>query len=333
MSLRLADWLTQDRRPWVYAAIAALFGGVIVIRTIWGVPLWTPGPDIDQAWVSARALLHGQDPYTLVGPEHGNAYRLFYPLTFAIIALPIAPFHLDPARLLFVAGTAALLGYVLGKHRPELWPALVGLPFLIACRSAQWSPLLTSAMLLPPLGFVAAAKPTIGLAMLAGSRSRRAAVMLVAGCLVVGVISVMIDPAWPLKWRDALRTAHHLRPLILHPGGWLMLLLLIRWRDPDARLVLTLSVVPITGPFYDILPAVLVARTWQQCALLSVCTLAAGIIGPFLAPTTADFAQLAWINGHAVLWAGLMPAGAIVLLRDPRVATWLRRISAKLRSP
>jgi hypothetical protein len=331
MPLRLAGWLTQERRPWLYAAIGAFLGGVIVIRTIWGVPLWTPGPDIDQAWVSARAILHGQDPYAVVGPEHGNIYRLFYPLTFAIVALPLAPFPLDPARLLFVAGTAALLGFALGKHRPELWPAFLGLPFLIACRSAQWSLLLTSAMLLPLLGFVAAAKPTIGLAMLVGSRSRRAAVMLVAGCLAVGAISLLIDPAWPLKWRDALRTAQHLHPLIVHPGGWLMLLLLLCWRDADARLLLALSIVPITGPFYDILPAVLVARTWQQCALLSVCTLAAGMIGPWLAPNTADFAQLAWFNGHAVLWAGLMPAGALVLARDPRIGNLFRRVSAHRR--
>ncbi len=323
--MSFAVWLSaQPRRPWLYAVLAALLGAFIAVRTFWGSPLWTPGPDIDQAWFSARSILHGRDPYALVGPEHGNAFRLFYPLTVAVIALPLAPLPLDPARLLFVTATAGLLGYAFGKHRPELWPTFLGIPFVIACRSAQWSPLLTSAMLLPALGFVAAAKPTLGTAMLAGSRSRRAALTLIAGCLIVLVLSLMLDPRWPLKWRDALSTSQHFRPLLVHPGGWLMLLLLFYWRDPDARLVLALSIVPITGPFYDVLPAVLVARTWQQSALLAVCTSVAWLVGAYVGPDASDFAHLVWVNANAVLWAGLMPAAALVLWRHWRRTPMVR---------
>ena len=65
-----------------------------------------------------------------------------------------------------------------------------GLPFS-GCRSScsrtggQWSAILSAALLLPWLGPVAAAKPNLGAAILAGTRSKRSALILVAGSVAV----------------------------------------------------------------------------------------------------------------------------------------------------
>ncbi len=302
-------------RPWIYAAGAAALASWVAVRWYVSVPLGTPGPDIDQAWAAAGAVLRGQDAYGAVGLSSGFAFPLYYPLTTAVISLPLALLPIEAARLVFVAGTAGLLGFSIGKYRPELWPMLLSIPFLIALRSAQWTPLLTAGMIVPALGWLGAAKPNLAVAMLAGSRSRRQALILVLGALLLLAASLLIDPGWPWKWRAALASATHFRPLILRPFGLLVLALLLRWRDADARLLLALAVVPMTGLAYDALPAILVARTWPQCLGLVVIGWASTLPGwvPNVAP---DFAGRMWLNGTLVLWFVLLPAAVLVLWRE-----------------
>ena len=49
--------------------------------------------DFSLVWYSARAVLHGQDPYALIGP--GRAYEwvagLFYPLPGVLVGIPFTP--------------------------------------------------------------------------------------------------------------------------------------------------------------------------------------------------------------------------------------------------
>jgi hypothetical protein len=54
----------------------------------------TVHPDIGQVWFAARALLHGQNPYALIGLGHAfqREAPLFYPLLAALILLLLAPF-------------------------------------------------------------------------------------------------------------------------------------------------------------------------------------------------------------------------------------------------
>jgi hypothetical protein len=71
------------------AAVAAVLGAALTYlhARSGGRP-----PDFTQLWYAARAVLHGEDPYTLIG--RGRAFEwqngFFYPLPAAILATPFA---------------------------------------------------------------------------------------------------------------------------------------------------------------------------------------------------------------------------------------------------
>lgn len=313
--------ISDLRRGIVFAALGAAFAASLLIALNQSRPLGAI--DFDQVWWAARSVLIGADPYEVVRPPR-HYFPLYYPLTTAIAALPIALPDYRAARLLFVALSGAAFGYAIGRHRPWLWPSFLSMPFILFASGGQWSALLGAALLLPWLGPLAAAKPSLGLALLAGARSRSAATVLVAGCLVFVVASLVLDPQWPGKWIGALQQSTHFRPLILRPGGVLLLLALLRWRDPDARLLLALAAIPTTGVPYDMLPAALVARTRKQSALLALLTQLAWVVAPAF-PTTEPYAEWSWRVGLVTLWSGLIPPLVLVLWRGSR---WDRGASA-----
>jgi hypothetical protein len=299
------------RRGILWGVVAGGIAGYVVMGFYFAAPFGHA--DMDQIWWSARAILQGEDPYSTIGTS-GFPFPLYYPLTSAIIALPLGFLGLPAARLLFIAGGSALLGYVIGRDRSYLWPTFFGLPFLISARSGQWAPLLTAGILLPGLAWLATAKPNVGLAMLAGARTRRQAMILLTGGAAVLIISLAIDPHWPWKWRDALAASTHFRPLIMRPGGVVMLAALLCWRDPDARLLLALAVIPQTGYFYEALPACVVAKCRRDAAIIAlathIATLTMGII-----PAPRGFQATAWTYGTLALWLGLVPPLLVVLHR------------------
>jgi hypothetical protein len=271
--------------------------------------------DLDQITVAAQTVLRGGDPYTVIRPggPQGTDYALFYPLTAAILALPLGALGVELARWAFLATSVGVLGYAIGKERPGLWPIALSVPLVTAMRSTQWSPLLTGAMLLPSLGFLAAAKPNVGLVMLARANSWRSARLLVIGGSVVLAISLVTDPQWPAKWLDALRGAPHFDPLIVRPFGFLMLAGLWKWRDPEARMLVALALVPQTGLLYETLPALTVARNAKQAGFLAGLTWVVWLSGP-LWPAAQGFAEIAWVSGTQSLCV-LLPALGLVLWR------------------
>jgi hypothetical protein len=306
-------------RPVLFALLAAHLGLAVAVAAYLGHPVATLGSDIDQAWWMARELFQGRDPYASDQALRLFLTRVYYPLTTAIVASPLALLPIDAARVVFVCGSAGLLGYAIGKERPYLWPTFLSVPFLYSLRAAQWGPLLTSAMIFPSLGWLAAAKPNLGVVMLAVTRTKREALILIGGGIIVLAVSLAVQPTWPWAWRDVLATATHFKPLLLRPGGPLLLLGLLRWRDPDARLVLALGLVPLTGTPYDALPLCLVARSpWQAASLtlLSYGTAAAWL--HFTRETT--WIENLWSQGSYLLWFGLFPALALVLIRREPVA-------------
>ena len=302
--------------PSLMAAAGAALSAYVVLAYRFDKPLG--GSDFDQLWQSARALLVGLDPYAAIGPGDPSRFQfpLFYPLTAALIAVPFAPLSFRLARLVFAAMAGGVLGYAFGRHRPWLWPTLFGVPFMLAARNVQLSPLLTAAFVFPWLGWLAAAKPNLGLVMLAGSSSRHAVLILLTGSAALLLLSLALRPDWPWEWIRALTTAHHFRPLILRPGGAIMLMALLRWWDPDARLLLALALVPQTGLFYDALPACLVARTRMQSAVIAFCTQIAGVY--VISLRAPDFADASWKTGTLVLWGALVPPLVVVLRRGLR---------------
>jgi hypothetical protein len=302
--------------PWLMAATGAVLSAYVVLAYRFDQPLG--GSDFDQLWQSARALLAGRDPYAAIGPSDPSRFQfpLYYPLTATLVAVPFAPLSFRLARLVFAAMAGGVLGYAFGQHRPWLWPTFFGVPFMLAARNVQLSPLLTAAILFPWLGWLAAAKPNLGLVMLAGSSSRQAVLILLSGSAALLLLSLALRPDWPWEWREALATGHHFRPLILRPGGVIMLMALLRWWDPDARLLLTLALVPQTGLFYDALPACLVARTRMQSAVIALCTQIVGVYATSL--RAPDFVDASWKTGTLVLWGALVPPLVVVLRRGVR---------------
>ena len=311
MTLRL---YATRLRPHAFALLAATIGLWVAADNYLGRPVATLGPDIDQAWWMARQLFQGRDPYSVDQALHLFLTRVYYPLTAAIIAAPLALLPIDVARVVFVCGSAALFGYAIGRERPYLWPTLFGVPFLYAMRAAQWSPLMTTAKLWPSLGWLAAVKPNLGVVMLAAVRSKRGALILVGGGAVVLAVSLVVQPMWPFAWRGALATSTHFKPLILRPAGFLVLLALVRWRDPDARLVLAMGLVPVTGTPYDALPLCLVAQTRVQAALLALATYLPAVAATPFGPTTT-LVEMKRVQSTHLLWSALIPALALVLWR------------------
>ena len=98
-----------------------------------------------------------------------------------------------------------------------------------------------------------------------------------------------------------------------------MLLALLRWRDPDARLLLALAAVPTTGLYYDALPAAMVARTRNDSAILAGCTLIAWFAHPSF-PVTQPYEVWSWNAGILTLWSTLIPPLVLVLWRARRAA-------------
>jgi hypothetical protein len=317
MQSRASQALKTRRIPLLYAGVAALFA-VLCASTLrlTDVPATS---DMDQIWFAARALLAGQDPYVVIGPGklYDFGWPFFYPLTAAVLALPLGLVSLSAARVTVVALGGGLLGYLVGARRPSIWPIFLSQPFRNAALATQWSPYLAATMLLPWLAPLAAAKPNIALALLAGARTRREALWLVFGGLAVLAISLLVRPHWPWTWFELLQGTRHFRPLLLRPGGVLMLLGLLRWRDPDARLLVGLTVVPQTGIWYEALPAMLVAQNTREAYFLTLTSVLAYIVRRALGPLHT-FVEESWLVGTLSLWGVLIPALVVVLRRARR---------------
>jgi hypothetical protein len=303
--------MRERTRGLVFASAGALLAGYILLGFNQGIALG--GTDFDPVWYAARRYLAGEEPYVAAAPPRFY-FPLLYPFPAVLVALPFAELGLRAGRLAFVALSGGLFGYALGRYRPWTWPTFFGLPFILSASLAQWSAILTAALFLPWLGPVLAAKPNLALAILAGARSRRAAIILLAGALALTLVSLAIEPEWPTRWRDALAQSTHFRPLLMRPGGVLMLLALLRWRDADARLLLGLAAMPTTGLYYDMLPAAMVARTRTESALLAGCTLVAWFAHPSF-PVTSPYEVWSWKAGTLTLWSSLVPPLIIVLRR------------------
>lgn len=302
-----ADRLAPTPRRRVVVAVVvgvacAIHAAVLVRR--W--PLLVP--DFDQLWVAARAWRSGADPYAAVSA--GFPYPLFYPFTAVVFVFPFSLLPLAAARGLFVGLGAGLLAYaVTARGWWMLW-LFLGNNVRNALQTAQWSTWLTAAALLPWLGLVFAAKPTIGLAIF-GSRPSRLGLGLAAAFLA---LSLVIWPAWPFTWWIAVHTsAESYRAPITRPFGWILLLALLRWRDPDGRLLALLACVPHTSAIYETVELYLVCRTRAEVAILALLS----YVVQFLAPEREYQSFAIRLTAEWPLLFGLMylPALLMVLMR------------------
>ena len=288
--------------------------------------------DFDQVWFAARSLLAHVDPYTVIGPGRAFDYEffLFYPLTAAVAAVPLAPLSAAAASMVFIFVAGGCFAWVLMEHGYEPLLGYMGAGMVFAAEVVQWSPLFAAAVLLPPLGFFFAAKPTIGAAMFAA----RPSWWPIVGGLVLGGIAFAVQPHWLESWRAVLAVprptpgaaAPYNLPLLL-PGGFVVLAAITRWRRPEARIVLALACVPQTTLLYETVPLFLIPRTLKESALL----VGLSYLVPAWVGYVTSASQLAPIyigtSGRAITILLYIPATIMVLRRpnEGELPAWLER--------
>jgi hypothetical protein len=311
--------LAEDRQ--LRAKVAVAFGALTAAyATARGLhePLWAT--DFDQLWHAAKSLLAGNDPYSAVGP--GKAFPwswpLYYPLPAVIIAVPFTALPVLGARIAFSGVAAAVLGWAIGPRIRTHWPIVLSAAYIISASRTQWAPLLLAAAWIPLLGFVITAKPNVGLSTLA-TQDRQGAITALAGCAAMLLVSFAVEPGWLSSWRDVIRTAPHIQSAITAlPAGPLLALAALKWRRPDARLLLALAIIPHTPSVYDLLVLFFACRNLRETLVLALLTQALywGIV--FFGSFNTFEAYAAGL-GRAAVFIVYLPVLAAILLRPNQV--------------
>jgi hypothetical protein len=286
--------------------------------------------DFAQMWFAARTILHGGDPYPVMGPGLPFDYDWpwYYPLTAAIAAVPIAPFS-EAIAVAFVVGISAAC-FAWALTAAGWWPllAFTSICTLQALHVAQWAPLLASALVILPLGVLLIAKPTIGAAIFVARPSRWA----VVGGLLLLLVAFAVQPSWLAEWRATLaspliragKRAPHLPP-VSYPEGVLVLAALTRWRRPEARLLVAMACVPQTTLPYEAVPLFLVPRGGVESSLLVALSWAmVSWVKHYhhtgMAATVADY-------GQTFVWFLYVPCVLMVMRRpnEGSIPAWLQQ--------
>lgn len=194
------------------------------------------------------------------------------------------------------------------------------------CERGGRSPVVASvyaALGLPALAVFFVAKPTIEAALaLAGppGAMRNA----IAGGMVLTLISLAFFPGWPTEWLAMLGSPIHSSALVMRPGGILVLLALLKWRRPEARLLVAMACVPQTPGWYEMLPLFLIASNFREAAVLALVSSAAGTVQHTQLVQMTEvgfFRQL----GETMIFAAYLPCLIMVLRRpnDGELPAWL----------
>ena len=231
--------------------------------------------DFDQVWRASRLTIAGADVYTeplrISSPDSLPAMGFYYPLTSAVIAIPVAPFSLRLARFVWVgAGVFTFTLLLLRRYSYERLPAVMSGAFLMAVSLAQWAPWIACAVIAPAsFAWVLSGKPNVGVAAATATRFTARAVVL---ALLPPVLAFAWRPGWFAEWQHVLSTADHFRPYVLRPGGALLLLSLFRWRRPEARWLSVIACVPGTPSIAEALVLFAFPMTFRQCLYLALLT-------------------------------------------------------------
>jgi hypothetical protein len=328
--------LPSRRTRILLALSAAVLSGV----RAW---IWAVGDakarDFDQVWYAARALFAGRNPYLEIGPGLAfdwSAY-LYYPLTAPISVAPLAVLPRSVAAILFAAlGSGA---FVWAVTRRSLAPAVVitSASAAMAAEAVQWSPLLGAAVGAPWLGVFLASKPTIGLAVFLARPTRIA----VVGGLAFGLVALVLQPSWPADWLNAMRHTSliaeggtpYLAPIGTTGGVW-TLLLVLRWRRPEARLVLALACVPQTPLLYGTVPLFVVPHTIVEAGVLWLGSWLSALWLSVAGPYASRLARFS-MSATAISWLLYLPCVLMVLRRpnEGELPAWLERRLSRSRLP
>jgi hypothetical protein len=301
---------TRVNRAIVASAIAAICGGFLSVRR----PALT---DFSVIRFGGDALLHGANLYNLVGP--GKAFDwdwpALYPATAYVLGIPFTFLPDRAASIVFVVICTFFLAYAITRKGWQLLPIFLSLPFIWSVILAQWTIILTAIIYMPVLAVVSAAKPQGALSVvLASERPSDAVVASFAGGIVLLAVSLVLLPGWPVDWLRIIRDAGHLQPPLLGLGGFLILAVLLRWREREARLILLMAAVPQMWLPYSTLPLMGVARTFRESLSLAV-VMSAGALIPMYFPRDFHTPEMMRLGRFTMLATAYLPAVIIVLRR------------------
>ncbi len=256
------------------------------------------GADFNWAYLAARALLSGENPYANTPPG-----TIPYPLPAAIAALPFAAFPPELAGALFFGISSALLALGLIRQGPERLLIFFAYPYWAALMTAQWTPLIVCTAFFPLAFAFCMAKPQVGVPVALTHLSR---IGLMAGAALL-LVSFALRPRWPLEWIPQLYGYQHFVPLLVVPGP-LLALALWRWRDRDARLLFLACVLPQRW-FYDSFLLWLIPKTRRSILATVACSWVVGLWRWYHIPHTWQQVGLWCVLGFYV------PMLVVVLLR------------------
>ena len=298
-------------------------------------------PDSLFLWRAANLLLAGGDPWSADVWAHGAASAsatadvawqvtlhdpLYYPMPAVVLWLPLALLPFLVASTLF--NTVGAFLFVMAVTRDGLLRAWVcgSVPFMIAMRFGQWSPMISAAWVYPMLAGVLVAKPNLGLPVFLARPGWRAAAL----CSAMLVLPTVAAPWWVSGWLHNVssemgRVTPHPAPVTLFSGaGVLLLLVVLRWRRPEARLFLVLACLPQLPYWADQLPLMLVPHTRREVLGMLLVTLVGFSCWMAFAPAKGDFVDT--IRPVAVLCTYL-PALVVILRRSNtgQTTAWLEK--------
>ena len=240
---------------------------------------------------------------------------MLYPATALVIGMPLAILSMHGAALVFTFVGSAVLAYGITRDSWHRLPMLLSAAFVDSALGAQWSPLLVASIFIPALACFASAKPQLGVAVLSGVRSRQGVVAAAIGAIFFLGLSLVLEPGWISEWLQAVSTAEHMRSPILQPPGFLIPLVLLRWRRPEAWVIFLSACLPMTLMWYSFLVLLAFPRSYREACVLSVVSsLGYGIVNVVneLQPHDLQTGRIIW---GIVVCTTFLPAVISVLRR------------------
>ena len=245
---------------------AAVFAGALAAHTqVFG---GGQGSDYRVLWDAAHAVARRVDPYGIRvdGSLPTLVDRFFYPLPAVLMGAPFAWLSVQLAAICFAACAGFALMFAITRDGFERVAIVLSIPFIVAAKIAQTTPLIMAFALLPPLAGFAFLKPNLATAFFA----RTPSVYSLATFVVLFGVATLAFPHWPVHWFQTVRSSPvHAAP-IRTAFGFVGVASILRWRRPEARLLFVMTVVPHGLAFYDELPLWLVALTRREAMLLTV---------------------------------------------------------------
>jgi hypothetical protein len=272
--------------------------------------------DFDQVWAGARALWHDKDPYQVVGPGREFHWRwpLYYPVPALVAVAPLGLVSTLAARGIFAGVSAGAFTWAIFRENWNRWPVFLAISFMVSIELGQWSLLFAAAFLVPAISAFGFTKPNFGAAVAASSGDLRTIVWMALGTISLIVVSQVVEPGWHVPWLANLRAAEHFVAPAQRPLGFLLLLAALRWRRPEARWLLALSLLPQTPSFYDQMLLAVVCLTTRESLVFAVTTVILFVYVGFNVPQP-NYAAWGRLVGNATVWFCYLPVLVMVLRR------------------